>query len=95
MRISVRASVQGKMPTKAAHESPDARRPHVRRPARWRPPLLDRAEVGARLRQVRKAQHMTLKQLSALSGVPVSTLSKMELAQVSVSYENWLPPPAP
>ena len=51
-------------------------------------PLLDRAEVGARLRQVRKAQHMTLKQLSALSGVPVSTLSKMELAQVSVSYEK-------
>ncbi|WP_460418617.1 helix-turn-helix domain-containing protein [Pseudomonas sp. microsymbiont 2] len=51
-------------------------------------PSLDRSEVGARLRQVRKARHMTLKQLSALSGVPVSTLSKMELAQVSVSYEK-------
>lgn len=51
-------------------------------------PLLDRAEVGARLRQVRKARQLTLKQLSELSGVPVSTLSKMELAQVSVSYEK-------
>lgn len=51
-------------------------------------PTLDRSEVGARLRQVRKARQMTLKQLSALSGVPLSTLSKMELAQVSVSYEK-------
>nr|WP_314614080.1 XRE family transcriptional regulator [uncultured Pseudomonas sp.] len=51
-------------------------------------PLLDRAEVGGRLRQVRKARQLTLKQLSALSGVPVSTLSKMELAQVSVGYEK-------
>lgn len=51
-------------------------------------PLLDRAEVGGRLRQVRKARQLTLKQLSELSGVPVSTLSKMELAQVSVSYEK-------
>ncbi|WP_327438338.1 XRE family transcriptional regulator [Pseudomonas donghuensis] len=62
-----------------------------RSPADDRPgalPLIDRAEVGARLRSVRKAQQLTLKQLSALSGVPVSTLSKMELAQVSVSYEK-------
>ncbi|KIY38531.1 XRE family transcriptional regulator [Pseudomonas asiatica] len=51
-------------------------------------PLLDRAVVGQRLRQVRKARQLTLKQLSEASGVPVSTLSKMELAQVSVSYEK-------
>jgi len=51
-------------------------------------PLLDRALVGQRLRQVRKARQLTLKQLSEASGVPVSTLSKMELAQVSVSYEK-------
>ncbi|MBV4492145.1 helix-turn-helix domain-containing protein [Pseudomonas oryzicola] len=51
-------------------------------------PLLDRAVVGQRLRQVRKTRQMTLKQLSEASGVPVSTLSKMELAQVSVSYEK-------
>ena len=51
-------------------------------------PLLDRAVGGQRLRQVRKARQMTLKQLSEASGVPLSTLSKMELAQVSVSYEK-------
>ena len=51
-------------------------------------PQLDRAVVGQRLRQVRKARQMTLKQLSEASGVPLSTLSKMELAQVSVSYEK-------
>lgn len=51
-------------------------------------PLLDRAVVGQRLRQVRKTRQLTLKQLSEASGVPVSTLSKMELAQVSVSYEK-------
>ncbi|MNE25654.1 helix-turn-helix domain-containing protein [Pseudomonas alkylphenolica] len=62
-----------------------------RSPAADRPgaqPPIDRTEVGARLRTVRKSQQLTLKQLSERSGVPVSTLSKMELAQVSVSYEK-------
>ncbi|WP_136475349.1 helix-turn-helix domain-containing protein [Pseudomonas sp. DG56-2] len=62
-----------------------------RSPAANRPgaqPPIDRTEVGARLRTVRKSQQLTLKQLSQRSGVPVSTLSKMELAQVSVSYEK-------
>ncbi|KMM85619.1 Helix-turn-helix domain-containing protein [Pseudomonas taetrolens] len=52
------------------------------------PPLMDRAQVGARLRVIRKKQKLTLKQLSERSGVALSTLSKMELAQVSVSYEK-------
>ncbi len=52
------------------------------------PPQLDRDEVGARLRAVRKQRKLTLKQLSDLSGVAVSTLSKMELAQVAVSYDK-------
>ncbi|MGZ0705798.1 helix-turn-helix domain-containing protein [Pseudomonas sp. L5B5] len=51
-------------------------------------PLTDRSQVGARLRSIRKAQKLTLKQLSERSGVALSTLSKMELAQVSVSYEK-------
>lgn len=51
-------------------------------------PLIDRDQVGARLRAIRKAQKLTLKQLSERSGVALSTLSKMELAQVSVSYEK-------
>ncbi|WP_442113370.1 helix-turn-helix domain-containing protein [Pseudomonas sp. NUPR-001] len=61
--------------------SPAADRPGTHAP-------IDRSEVGARLRTVRKSQQLTLKQLSERSGVPVSTLSKMELAQVSVSYEK-------
>lgn len=51
-------------------------------------PLIDRTQVGARLRAIRKSQKLTLKQLSERSGVALSTLSKMELAQVSVSYEK-------
>lgn len=49
---------------------------------------LQRKEIGARLRAIRKRHELTLKQLSERSGVAVSTLSKMELAQVSVSYEK-------
>ncbi|MGL5998793.1 MAG: helix-turn-helix domain-containing protein [Pseudomonas proteolytica] len=51
-------------------------------------PLIDRSQIGARLRGIRKNQKLTLKQLSERSGVALSTLSKMELAQVSVSYEK-------
>jgi len=46
----------------------------------------DRESVGARLRELRKRQRLTLKGLSARSGVALSTLSKMELGQVSASY---------
>lgn len=51
-------------------------------------PPIDRTQVGARLRDIRKHQKLTLKQLSERCGVALSTLSKMELAQVSVSYEK-------
>lgn len=48
----------------------------------------DRVSVGARLREMRKARQLTLKDLSKRSGVALSTLSKMELGQVSASYEK-------
>jgi transcriptional regulator with XRE-family HTH domain len=51
-------------------------------------PEADRASLGLRLREERKAQKLTLKDLSARSGVALSTLSKMELGQVAVSYEK-------
>jgi len=44
--------------------------------------------VGARLRELRKGRRLTLKELSSRSGVAVSTLSKMELGQISASYEK-------
>lgn len=49
---------------------------------------LDRERVGERLRAVRKSQGLTLKALSERSGVALSTLSKIELGQISVSYEK-------
>jgi transcriptional regulator with XRE-family HTH domain len=48
----------------------------------------DRVSVGARLRDMRKARKLTLKDLSRRSGVALSTLSKMELGQISASYEK-------
>lgn len=51
-------------------------------------PLPDRTSVGARLREIRKRQRLTLQVLSQRSGVALSTLSKMELGQVAASYEK-------
>lgn len=48
----------------------------------------DPASVGGRLRTLRKHRRLTLKDLSSRSGVALSTLSKMELGQVSASYEK-------
>ena len=62
-------------------------RPPTKRPRRA-PASLDRERVGERLRALRKAGGHTLKQLSHRSGVALSTLSKIELGQISVSYEK-------
>lgn len=52
-------------------------------------PSADRSQPGrCPFAGIRKDQKLTLKQLSERSGVALSTLSKMELAQVSVSYEK-------
>jgi transcriptional regulator with XRE-family HTH domain len=53
------------------------------------PAVVTREEVGARLRAIRKAREMTLKMLSAKSGIALSTISKMELGQIAVSYEKF------
>jgi transcriptional regulator with XRE-family HTH domain len=52
------------------------------------PAALDRTHLGERLRAIRKTHGLTLKALSARSGVALSTLSKIELGQISVSYEK-------
>jgi transcriptional regulator with XRE-family HTH domain len=48
----------------------------------------DRIALGLRLRRERKARQLTLKDLSARSGVALSTLSKLELGQTSVAYDK-------
>lgn len=58
------------------------------RTARPAAPENDRVELGLRLRAERKARNLTLKELSARSGVALSTLSKMELGQSTVGYEK-------
>ncbi|NYT37418.1 XRE family transcriptional regulator [Allopusillimonas soli] len=51
--------------------------------------LAGNGEVGARLRRLRKARHMTLRQVSAATGLAVSTLSKAELGQTALSYAKF------
>jgi len=63
-------------------------RPHARTPT-TAAALPDRERIGERLRAIRKAQRLTLKVLSERSGVALSTLSKIELGQISVSYEKF------
>jgi transcriptional regulator with XRE-family HTH domain len=46
-------------------------------------------EMGTRLRAERKARKMTLTDLSAASGIAVSTLSKAELGRIALSYEKF------
>lgn len=53
------------------------------------PGIVSKDAVGARLRALRKSKGFTLKRLSEASGVPVSTLSKIELAQTALSYDKF------
>lgn len=52
--------------------------------------VVSKAAMGARLRAIRKDKGFTLKQLSAASGVALSTLSKAELGQTALSYEKFV-----
>lgn len=53
-------------------------------------PLLTKERLGARIRALRKARGLTLAQLHPRCGVPVATLSKIELGQIAASYEKLL-----
>ncbi len=48
------------------------------------------SEVGPAVRKIRLSKGMTLGQLSLRSGIPVSTLSKLELAQIALTYDKLL-----
>lgn len=47
--------------------------------------------VGARLRTLRKNRDLTLVQLAAASGIPVSTLSRLENSRVGLTLAQMLP----
>ncbi|MDV2116791.1 helix-turn-helix domain-containing protein [Alcaligenes faecalis] len=52
--------------------------------------LLSKEQVGVRLRQARHNQKQTLKQVSEKTGLALSTISKAELGQVTLSYEKFV-----
>jgi transcriptional regulator with XRE-family HTH domain len=52
--------------------------------------IISKDALGLRLRAIRKSKGFTLKSLSAQSGVALSTLSKAELGQTSLSYEKFV-----
>jgi len=50
---------------------------------------IDHAAVGARLRDARKTRGLTLVQLSELSGIAVSTISKAERGDIALTYDKF------
>ncbi|WP_260602620.1 helix-turn-helix domain-containing protein [Variovorax sp. MHTC-1] len=68
---------------------PPAKKPRLTRSAAAPVESIGRDVMGERLRSIRKAGKLTLKELSVRSGVALSTLSKMELGQISISYEKF------
>jgi transcriptional regulator with XRE-family HTH domain/mannose-6-phosphate isomerase-like protein (cupin superfamily) len=52
-------------------------------------PQIDHKVVGARLRSARKARELTLAQLSELSGIAVSTISKAERGDIALTYDKF------
>ncbi|RQR51602.1 helix-turn-helix domain-containing protein [Burkholderia sp. Bp9140] len=50
---------------------------------------IDHKAVGARLREARKAQGLTLTDLSARSGIAVSTISKAERGDIALTYDKF------
>ena len=48
------------------------------------------SQLGLSLRELRKQRGMTLAEASALAGMPVSTLSKIENNRMSVSYDKMV-----
>lgn len=46
--------------------------------------------IGARIRQLRRARHWTLKRLGEATQIPLSTLSKVETGSISLNIEKLL-----
>ncbi|MEO9078110.1 MAG: XRE family transcriptional regulator [Rhodanobacter sp.] len=51
-------------------------------------PMHPNSEPGSALRSLRKLKQLTLAEVSALTGLPVSTLSKIENGKMSLSYDK-------
>lgn len=50
----------------------------------------EQVQIGRRLSELRKVNNWTLESVSRMTGVAVSTLSKLEKHQTSLSFDTWL-----
>lgn len=64
----------------AASRSAESAAPHSQ---------IDHKSVGTRLRDARKSRDLTLMQLSELSGIAVSTISKAERGDIALTYDKF------
>lgn len=48
------------------------------------------ANLGARVRDIRKARNWTLKEVSSRTGLAISTISKMERGEISLTYDRFM-----
>lgn len=71
---------------KTAKQASDANASHETSAA---PPSLDPKTVGGHLRGARKARGLTLAELSARSGIAVSTISKAERGDIALTYDKF------
>jgi mannose-6-phosphate isomerase-like protein (cupin superfamily) len=48
------------------------------------------ANLGARVRDIRKSRKWTLKEVAARTGLAISTISKMERGEISLTYDRFM-----
>ncbi|MCG6560632.1 XRE family transcriptional regulator [Ruegeria sp. 1NDH52C] len=53
-------------------------------------PTATETSLGARVRQIRKTRKWTLKELSDRTGLAISTISKMERSEISLTYDRFM-----
>ncbi|MBY5867812.1 helix-turn-helix domain-containing protein [Rhizobium leguminosarum] len=51
---------------------------------------LEQVQIGKRLSDLRRVNNWTLEAVSKMTGVAISTLSKLEKHQTSLSFDTWL-----
>lgn len=47
-------------------------------------------DLGARVREIRKARKWTLKEVAERTGLAISTISKMERGEISLTYDRFM-----
>ena len=53
-------------------------------------PTASEGSLGARVREIRRARSWTLKELADRTGLAISTISKMERGEISLTYDRFM-----